>query len=342
MKKITLKLAVLSALSVLSAQAMATGLVALPSAGLAVSAGTNQPAGTTPYVTCNPTGNFGSTVPTAPTAGANNDCAVFLNTPATFTSVNASPVAGYTLVQSVNSSVVNANGTTLAKRWQKTFRTSDQKMCVYATQFQMDATSTFDYSANRSGVNPMEVNDIAFAGFSTNSSVNAGYYYSGTGTSSPVYRVGRSHTSVQMHASALPSSASVASTFVLRPITTSAPAASTQINGPSPLGTETYPNTATAAQQAAALSPNWVIFTLDLTGGSDEDGNGNTAGSTTPYSPWMYIEAACKDVTPLVAGTPAALTDGIVLRQTGQETQPWVTVKTPSTYAPQGASATLY
>ncbi|EUJ10976.1 hypothetical protein Meth11DRAFT_1807 [Methylophilaceae bacterium 11] len=336
MKNITLKLAVLSAMTMLSAQVMATGLVALPSAGLAVSAGTNQPAGTTPYVTCNPTGNYGAQTPTAPSAGANNDCAVFLNTPATFTSVNASPVSGYTLIQSVNASVVNANGTTLAKRWQKTFRTSDQKMCVYATQFQMDATSTFDYDGTRAGTNTLEVNDIAFAGFSTNSSVNAGYYFSGAGTSSPVYRVGRSHTSVQMHSNAV-GGASVASTFVLRPITTSAPAASTQINGPSPLGTEPYPNTATAGEQAGALSPNWVIFTLDLSGGPDEDG-----APADPYSPWMYIEAACKDATPLVAGTPAALTDGIVLRQSGQETQPWVTVKTPSTYAPQSASATLY
>lgn len=330
MKNVNLKLAVLGALSALSAQAFATGLVALPATGLAVVAGANQPAGTTAYVTCNGTGNYGSVIATAPSAGANNSCAVF---PA---NALTSPVAGYTLVQSVNASVITANGTSLAKRWQKTFRTADQKMCIFATQIQMDATSTFDYDLGRAGTNPLEVNNVVFAGFSKAPSVNAGYYFSGAGTSSSVYRVGRTYTSVQMHATAL-SSPTVATSFVHRPITASAPAANTEINGPSPLGTEVFPNTASASQQAGALSANWVNFTLDLTGASDEDG-----ASTEPYSPWMYIQAPCKDATPLVAGTPAALTNGIVLQQTGQETQPWITVKTPSTYAPQGASATLY
>lgn len=329
MKKSLLKLAVLGALGVSATSAMA-GLENLPSTGVAVAAGANQPAGTSPYIRCNTSGNYGAV---APTMTGQTACVA----PNTTTTTSADPAAPNLFLS--NTANVNANGVLLLTRRQNVFRNgATSTLCAFATQVQMATTTTFDYDSGRAGLNPMEVNDIAFAGFSNMGTVKVGYNLLGatTATASPVFRIGRAHTSVQMHSNVV-GGPNVAANFVHLPITTSAPAASTQINGPSPLGTEVYPGSPTAAQQAAALSPNWVIYTTDVTGGADEDG-----GGAQPYSSWMYVSGACNNTTPAAAGTPAALTDGIVLRQTGQETQPWITVKIPSAYSPQGASATLY
>ena len=317
MKNVKLKLAVLGAFSMLSVQAMATGLVPLPTAGFVVAAGANQPAGTTAYTRCNTTGNYGSTIATAPTAGANNTCAVF---PA---NVNTSPVATVATAipaGSTNLLAVNANGVLLLNLNQKTWRNAGNTECVFGKQVKMAATSTFDYNPLRPGNNPMEVNDIALGGFSATPTVNAGYYYPAT-QGSVIYRVGRAFTSVQTQA-ATAGSASLGANYVHRPINSPAPPANTEINGtgiqsPYPFAVAQAP---TAAQQTAEIRTNWVDFTMDVTGGADEDGVGEGGTTLTPFSPWLYVQGSCN-------GTVTNLANSIILRQAGQESQPWVTVK---------------
>lgn len=107
MRNAVLKLAVLGALGVVSVHATATGLVAIPTTGFSGSA----------YTLCNTTGNFGSSIPTAPTTGANNTCAVFPTNEAT------SPVAGYSLVASSNRPAVIGGitvGTVADRVWRNT------------------------------------------------------------------------------------------------------------------------------------------------------------------------------------------------------------------------------
>lgn len=58
MKHLSLKVAVLGALGILSAQASATGFVNLPTTGFSVSGGTSA------YTPCNTSGDFGSGIPT--------------------------------------------------------------------------------------------------------------------------------------------------------------------------------------------------------------------------------------------------------------------------------------
>ena len=118
----------------------------------------------------------------------------------------------------------------------------------------------------------------------------------------------------------------VATGFVHRPINgPSVPAAGTEING---VGQTASPGATapTAAQQTSAIRTNWVDFTLDNTGGVDEDGD------TEQDTSMMYVRAGC------TATAPASLANSVRIRQTGQETQPWVTILA-SGLARSGANA---
>lgn len=307
MKSQLLKLAVIGALST-TGQAFATGLVSLPAAGLSVSAGTNQPAGTTAWVTCNGTGNYGADNTTAPTTSANNTCAVFPS------NINTSPVSGFSKLTASDATNIDitANGETIAYMTSRTFRNTLNTECIYGKQISMDKSTTYDYNNLIAGQQYLEVNDFAFGGFSATTDVSAGYYVANT-TDGVVYRVGRAFTSVQLQAD--PSnSAALASGFVHRPINgPSVPAAGTEING---VGQTASPGTTapTAAQQTSEIRTNWVDFTTDVTGGVDED------GKTELDAPMMYVRAGCTSTA------PASLANSVRIRQTGQETQPWVTI----------------
>jgi hypothetical protein len=319
MKSQLLKLAVIAVLGT-SSQAFATGLVSLPAAGLSVSAGTNQPAGTTAWVTCNTTGNYGSGSYTAPTTGANNNCAVFPG------NINTSPVSGFSRLTAndLTGTAITANGENIAYMTSRTFRNTANTECIYGKQISMDTSTTFDYNSSLAGQQYLEVNDFAFGGFSATTDVSAGYYHRAS-TDSPVFRVGRAFTSVQMQAD--PSDETlVAIGFVHRPINgPSVPASGTEING---VGQTASPGTVTptAAEQTSAIRTNWVDFTVDVTGGVDED------GGTEPDAPMMYVRAACTSTA------PASLANSVRIRQTGQETQPWVTILA-SGLARSGANA---
>ncbi|MDI1361628.1 hypothetical protein [Methylotenera sp.] len=317
MKNVKLKLAVLGAFSVLSAQAMATGLVSLPTAGVSVAASTNQPAGTTGWALCNTTGNYGSGTYTAPTTSANNTCAVFPGGARNLTTSPVSTIA--TAVAAKTTTTITANSETLGTLGQRTWRNAGSTECIFAKYIDFATTGSFDYNPQLAGSQRFEANDIALGGFSTTATVQAGYYYTAT-TDSPVFRMGRSFTSVQMQSNA--AGTAPATGFVHLPINgPSVPASGTEINGvgqtASSTGTPPGPNPGsvvpTAAQQTSEIRTNWVDFVLDNTGGVDED------GTTSQNSPVLYVQAACNGSTANTAGT-------IRIRQTGQETQPWVTI----------------
>ena len=310
MKNVKLKLAVLGAFSVLSAQAFATGFVALPTAGVAVVAGANQPAGTTGWELCNTTGNYGSGTYTAPTIGANNICAVFPGGGRDLTTSPVSTIA--TAVAAATLTSITANGETLGTLGQRTWRNAANTQCVFAKYIDFATTGTFDYNPDLAGSQRFEANDVALGGFSTTPTVSAGYYHTTT-TDSPVFRVGRSFTSVQMQADLANPLTTPATGFVHRPINgPTVPAAGTEING---VGQTLSPGTIvpTAAQQTSAIRTNWVDFTLDNTGGLDED------GTTSQNTPVMYVQANC-------TGSVATTANTVRIRQTGQETQPCVTI----------------
>lgn len=312
MKNVKLKLVVMSVLSVLSAQAFATGLVALPTAGVAVAASANQPAGTTGWERCNTTGNYGSGTYTAPTTTLNNTCAVF---PGGARNLTTSPVATIaTAVTALVTSTITANAQTLGTLGQRTWRNAGNTQCVFAKYIDFATTGTFDYNPQLAGSQRFEANDVALGGFSLTPTVSAGYYHTAT-TDSPAFRVGRSFTSVQMQADLMNVTTLPATGFVHRPINgPTVPAASTEINGVGQTLTGFVGTIVpTAAQQTSAIRTNWVDFTLDNTGGIDED------LTTSQNSPVLYVQANC-------IGTVASVANTIRIRQTGQETQPWVTI----------------
>lgn len=320
MRNQLVKLAVIAAFSI-SADVYATGLVALPTAGFTVTAGSNQVAGTTGWVECNTTGNYGSDSYTAPTTSANNNCAVFPGGQRNLTTSPVSTVA--TAVNTRTTTNITANGETLGTLGQRAWRNTGNTQCIFAKYIDFATSGTFDYNPSLSGSQRLETNDVALGGYSATATVNAGYYHTST-TDSPVFRMGRAFTSVQMQAD--PSNSLIPATgFVRRPVNSPAPASGTEING---VGQTASPGTIvpTAAQQTSEIRTNWVDFTLDNTGGVDED------GTTSQNSPVLYVQSDCN-------GTITnSLASSVRIRQTGQETQPWVTILT-SGQAPNGANA---
>lgn len=311
MKNSLLKLAVVATLSV-SSYVSATGLVALPLTGFAVGGGTSA------YTLCNGTGNFGSGASTAPTTGANNTCAVF---PA---NVNSTPVTGFTIVAAgtATTALTGNGGEALATMHQRMFRNATNTSCVYGKYFVMSAASSYDYNPSRAGTNSIEVNDYAFGGFDNTSTVNAGYFFIPSVSSESVFRVGRAFTSVQTHASG----GAMATGFLAQPLISPAPASGTEINGVGQILSAPFP-VPTTAQQTAEIRANWVDFTTDVTSGADEDD-----GVARPTSSMFYVQADCGSTA------PATLANSVKIRQTGQETQPWVTV-TKGGLALSGANA---
>lgn len=304
MKNVTIKLAVLSALSFISAHSMATGLVPIPTTGFSGTA----------YTLCNTTGNFGSSIPTQPTAGANNTCAVFPTNDAT------SPVAGYTLIASTNRSAI-IGGITVGSVADRVWRNTAQTSCIFGTRF---TSSNVDWDTGTAGTQYFEVNDIARGGFS-GSSVNAGYFTSAA-NASPVYRIGRTFTSVQHRALAYDTAANKlldGINYLDLPTANSVTAALSGVNVP--INATTTASTSSATQDAVVNS-NWIDFTLDA-GFQDDDGGTNTLSAMT------YVEAPCNSSA--VSGW--VKTGAIRLRQTAQEFSTLQEISVDG-YAPPGAT----
>lgn len=296
MKNVTLKLAVLGAIGLASGQAVAA-LTVLPTSGA------------TPYVQCRTASNFGSQADnTLP--GAGDSACVATNGIGAALTLNSTPEPGFALSAS-STSAITAFAETLGTLNERVFVNTPAPItqCIYAKQVIMSNTAAHDYNPQRANVNKMEVNDYAFGGYT--GAVSAGYAKANATTNSSVFRIGRTFTSVQMQANVI-GGASIAPGYLALP--TAGGTIGTEINGVGQ--TLTPPGAPTSAQQQAPFSTthNWVDFTTDVTAALDED------STTNPSSPTMYIKQAC------AANTTTATAGNFKIRQTGQETQPWVIV----------------
>jgi len=193
MKKIILSTTLLGSLLINAAPVTATGFVGLRANGFAVTGGT------TAYVRCNLSGNFGSnpngsTPPTfSPDGGVNNTCAI--------PSINP-PAAGYVQTASVVRNIVMKNaytlnqpitvGTVSDKVWR------NGKNCIYGAKIRLNNVD-YDRRAASPGFQYFEVNDILRGGFKNRAPVAIAYHFTtaGAGTSDDVlYRAGLTFTSV--------------------------------------------------------------------------------------------------------------------------------------------------
>ncbi|MCB5187936.1 hypothetical protein LG200_07940 [Methylobacillus caricis] len=315
MKQITLRLAVLSALGLISAQATATGLEPIPATGFSGTA----------YRLCNTTGNFGSSITTAPTTLSNNDCAVF---PA---NDSASPVTGFTLAANasrpvvMNNTYTNFTNVTVGTVTDRVWRNAAATECIFGTKFvpaNIDYRPTVAGDPDTVGNQYFEVNDIARGGFSSSGTVQAGYFVSGG--SSSIYRIGRTYTAVQHRALQYDTATNKAipgTNYVALP---PAPGSAAAINGEDFAITATTPATTVAANQNADVNSEWVDFTFDAVWADDD-------GSTNPASPMTYIQAPCS------AGTIPVATNAIRLRQTAQEYARFIQVSVDG-FAPTNAT----
>lgn len=264
---------------------IAAGLVPLPSPGSASA-----------YVLCRTNGNFGATSDTSLPPATDDQCVVNSGVGANLTSTS-SPEPGFTL-QSANSSAISAFSETLATLNERVFRNSASSECIYMKGVVLTSNTTHDYYPSAPGTQRMEVNDLAFGGYTGN--VSAGYAKA-TNVAGSVYRIGRTFTSVQMQPDYSNPYLIGAGFNALPPI------------GGTP-GTEIYG----LSQQMAPVSASWVDFTVDLTGGADLD------GYTNLLSPNLYIKLSC------ATATTSVVANSFKLRQTGQWGQPWVVITAAS------------
>lgn len=279
MNNLSLKLAVLGVLGLASVQASA-GFVNLPTTGFSVSGGTSA------YTPCNTSGDFGSGIPTKPTAGAL--CAVF---PA---SEISTPETGFSIVGSASRPVVmnntytgNTNKTVATVTeyvWRK--QTGSNYECIYGAKVNMNST---DYNTTAAGVQNFEVNDIARGGFA-GLPVDVAYS-SIPAVADVVYRVGLAYTSVQHRDTG----------YSAQPLTGLG-------SYPSINGLNSYPGTASATEQLADIHTNWVDFTTDANWLDDD-------GSTSQASGMVYVKTTCTSAAPSTSEADGA----IRLRQTFQE-----------------------
>jgi hypothetical protein len=193
MKHTILKSAVAVALGSLSLQALATGLVTLPTAG------------GTAYVACNTTGNFGSDDSIPPTQAANNTCAVFSQVrydPAQgLINGNPPPVSGFARTARAYR-FFRLNGTTTTTQQPDSVgRVTDEvwrsgTSCIYSAKVEM---FTVDIDPVTAGIQTFELNDLARAGFRNRGAISAGYTVVTRGngaTDEVLFRAGRTYTSV--------------------------------------------------------------------------------------------------------------------------------------------------
>lgn len=300
MRNFTIKASVLALFGLTAGQAMAA-FVTLPTTG------------TTAYVQCRVTGNFGSQTDNTYPPSTDSACAA-PNGIGVALPLNSTPETGFTFAASQTSSVT-AFSETVATLNERVFRNAGAGMCIYAKQLVMSASTTHDYNPqlpNTNGPQKIEVNDYAFGGYS--GAVSAAYAKI-TNTYSSAFRIGRTFTSVQMQANGSNPSL-VAAGYLVLPTAGGTPV---EINGVGQ--TLSPPGSPSPSQQEAPFSANWVDFTTDVTAGIDED------GTTNPASPTMYIKQACG------SAATSLVPNSLKLRQTGQETQPWVTI-TGSSNAP--------
>lgn len=316
MKNVKLKSAIVGLFSILAIQVSATGLVVLSATGASSSSAYLEcfALGQTPT---NPKNNYGSSGAQIPTTTTDNNCAVFPANEAT------PPETGFTLIVSTNRTVTVNNsytnnttvnvGTVTDRVWRDSANTS----CIYGTKF---VPANIDYRPTIAGNQYFEVNDIARAGFNGSGTVAVGYFTPNVNPKpSPVYRIGRTYTSVQHRAQATSGFGSEIPGKGYVSLPPSAGGSTASINGVDGSGSPT------STQQTAAVNANWIDFTTDVSY-VDEDGYLNSLSGMT------YIKAAC------TAAAPVTVNDAIRLRQTAQENARFIQVSVPG-YVPPGGNA---
>lgn len=332
MKNVKMRMAVLGALGFASSQAFALGFEALPAAptGSAYINCYNANRVVPPATADDVKGNFGSypiAGPNLPSTTKNNTC--FVAKPL---SDAVAPLSGYTSIASRTTNIPTATGAggNIGTIVDRVWRNAANTMCIFGTRVTM---INADHDSGTAGTQYFEVNDIARGGFSSSGTVNVAYtIFSTTGNTSPLYRVGRSFTSVQHRAlqyDTLANKQQNGTGYLDLP--TIGGSSSLAINGVnSPIGPTTPAAVGSAADQDAQVNSNWVDFTADSVFVDDD-------GSTNALSGYTYVQAACDATDPNDATNPWTKTGAIRLRQTAQENTTFKEIEIDG-YAPPGAT----
>lgn len=275
----------------------AAGFEPLPASGVKLENGNSA------YMLCNASGKFDPAsrygIPNKPTLGSHNTCALF-----TANGI-AEPLPGFTLVRHASRQVVMNHELTgnadkkVASVTDLVWRNAEAGECIFGTQALTLSSADADYNTQTPGKQFLRITDIARGGFAGQDIAVA--YAVHASKADPVYRVGRSFTSVQYYKR---------SGYQRQPLTE--PAFTGAING-----VETAKSALPAvAQQSAALNDNWVDFTT-------------LAGlPKRPASPMTYIKTRCEQ------DAIVELDDAIRLRQTAA---PFIELSVPG-FALPGAT----
>ncbi len=292
MKNVKLAIVVTSALTALASHHVMADWENLPIGGVTVGGGTS------PYILCNPTGNFGAGSSIRPTS-ISDACAVL---PSTDTMVPDSgyvgmerfPVVNRTTSIVMNNSYTNNTNVTLGTLREYVWRRSiapDTYQCIYGMKVIM---SLADYNLTTSYPDLFEINDLARKGW-MDKTIDAAYS-TVPSTAFPTYRIGRTFTSVKH---------GVDSSYVDQP----------------PIGLGSSP--AITITQKADLDSDWVDFTTRVIFGEVIGSSGNTyaVSQIAPASGMQYIRTSCS------GGAFSIAADAIRLRQTSRVGQPAIEVE---------------
>lgn len=339
MKQVSLKLAVLGALGLASAQALAAGALQPLSA---------SPAGSA-YINCYNSGrvvpplagpattnllarsNFGTTTP----GGSSGVCEITgLANDAT------APLPGYGLqLTSTVQNITNVAGTQVIgnvteRVWRKPAATAPvtpTNMCIIGTKVTMSGNFPYDTTN-------FEMNDVVRGGYQSAGTVNVGYFaLAATPALTPVYRAGRTFTSVQhrayKYAGTTAEKQNNGTGYLDLP--TIGGLGSVAINGVNSPILGGAVASATPAQQQAKVEAGWVDFTFDAAV-ADDDGGSN------PISAIAYIEFACGTNADNAATINSTWrkAGALRLRRTAQENTTFGEIVLTG-YAPPGATVVV-
>ncbi|WP_137718500.1 hypothetical protein [Methylobacillus flagellatus] len=284
-------------------QAQAAGFVSLPSAGFPTEGGVSA------YRLCNTSDNFGVGVAKSPEPGIHDECAVF---PA---SELAAPLPGFKVIGAGVRNLLMANSFTGGKDkhignvTEFVWRNAEKTECIFGSRIVLSHNNAADYDAGQPGSQFFKVNDLARGGFA-GLPVEVAYSIVSK-IAKPLYRVGRTYTSVQYRGY----SSTPAPGYSAQPLTT--PAYSLAING---LPQAESISTPKPEQQSASLNDDWVNFTTYASAGIEN----RTLSSSTGM---FYIKTACTDA-------PLKVEPGVIrLRQT---VPPMLEISAPG-FVPQPA-----
>jgi hypothetical protein len=252
-------------------------------------------------------GNFGSyplVLANYPASGVNDTC--WVAKPANEATLPAGKT-GFTLVGTRTVTIPTTTGGTgnIGQLVDYAWRNSSTNTCIIGTRITMN---NGDHDSGTAGTQSFEVNDIARGGFSGTTNVNVAYtiFASPVTTASPVYRVGRTFSSVQHRSLAFDTLVNKSLNGIGYLDLPTKNSFSGAINGElTAIGPSATAST-TSATQDAVVDANYIDFTFDTVYADDD-------GSTNAVSAFTYIEASC-------TANPTVQANAIRLRQTAQET----------------------